>query len=152
MSKTIEIDFHFNLIMLIIIMILLQDPIQSFAYYSINQYGNINVRIVELFISNFKSKRVQLFTHPFAFTFVFSHSMHTNRSQTTNSILWMLAQISWLIKTIEYNPVHSLDSLYLVVPNLASDLLGITHFCFEHWNKLDSIRFVLPFLSNSIFI
>ena len=133
----------------------MQDSIQSFVYYSINQYGNIFVRSVELVILNSKSKS------SIVYTFISIHIriflLNTHKSNSNNEFhLHFIPFFECLFKsvgydTINYNPVHSLDCLYSIVSNLASDLSGITHFYFEHWNKLDSVRLFLPFPNNSIF-
>ena len=112
----------------------LQDSIQSFVYYSINQYGNIFVRSVELVILNSKSKS------SIVYTFISIHIriflLNTHKSNSNNEFhSHFIPFFECFFKsvgydTINYNPVHSFDCLYSIVSNLASDLSGITHFYF----------------------
>lgn len=114
----------------------LQDSIQSFVYYSINHYGNIFVRSVDVVILNSKSKS------SIVYTFISIHIriflLNTHKSNSNNEFhSYFIPFFECLFKsvgydTINYNPVHSLDCLYSIVSNLASDLSGITHFYFEH--------------------
>ena len=162
LSKRIKIDFHINWINLNILRIAticfagLNSIVCILFYQSLWKYlcEKCWRSHFELQIQEFNCLHIHFHSHSY---FLTQYTQVEFKPNSNNEFhLHFIPFFECLFKsvgydTINYNPVHSLDCLYSIVSNLASDLSGITHFYFEHWNKLDSVRLFLPFPNNSIF-